>query len=639
MNQRTLFPSEPSPILYPGEPPVWLMRLVLLCSEDAIETPIRDIEFRLGLNIVTVAEDHSKEAVAFGHNVGKTLLVRLIRFCLGDPQYATANMRGRIRYVLPDAWVIGVVRVRGETWSVARSLGHGRRSWCVQSDDWRRIFRDPTARHPYTGFQQELERLVPTEFAQVHLSGLDRCPVWADLLGWLMRDQACRYTHHNEWRNAEADSGVATLSLGNANLITRLTMGLFDVEEDRFTTQLETLRTDSRTCEAEIARLRLLAELMRESLVAAAPLSEEVPDGQLFTEAIRTQIRQRLESQERLLEDPDIRRGLNQAEQHLVDRRTLYDRTAGRLEQLVLRRELVCGQLAAVRQPAEGEALARDRALMSCQMEGCLYLRPQSVALPDPMREQRIRDYTLEIEQLDRDISSARSDLDQHEQGVREATTRRDEARRLYDRTTAGIRQAIARYDAAAEELTRYEASQARLAMAENRLRMSRDRERETERQRETRATSRDRAMAELNDVFEEVTTALLRQASGELVLNLRDGLAPRTEGSSGEAFGTTGKVIGFDLTCLLAGMLGQGRHPRFLVHDSPREADMHWVIYENLFRFVRALEDRFPGERPAFQYIITTTTQPPTEVARRPYVRETLHAMAVEGRLLRAEF
>ena len=26
----------------------------------------------------------------------------------------------------------------------------------------------------------------------------------------------------------------------------------------------------------------------------------------------------------------------------------------------------------------------------------------------------------------------------------------------------------------------------------------------------------------------------------------------------------------------LLAAMLGLGTHPRFLVHDSPREADMH---------------------------------------------------------------
>jgi len=617
---------------YPAEPRVWLKRLAVVRSQEELDDPLREIEFRLGLNVIK-ADDAPLQA-SFGHNVGKTLLVRLIRYCLGDAQYAGTNMRRRIRDVLPDAWVAAVVSVQETTWSVLRSLGHGRRGWCVQGDDWRLAFQDHESRRPFSEFQAELERLVPAEFTNVKLAGLDRSPAWPDLLGWLARDQACRYTHHNDWRTPDADAGVAALSLGNANLITRLVMGLFDADENQHTQQLEALRADTRTQEAEKERLRLAAAIMRASLVTVAPVSSEVPDGPLFIEAIREQVRQRRESQERLLEDPDHRRGLDHAERELAEAQRLLGRASGRLEELDRRWRLVSDQLTAVA-PSRPE----DRAMLSCGLAECLHLTDRGEALRDPMREQRIRDYTTEIEQLNREITVARSILDQQEQAVREATTRRDEARLRYGTITSGIRRSLARYEAASEDLERYEMGQTRLSAVENHLRMNQERDKEIDKQREARASSRDRAMAELNIIFEEVTRALLSQASGELVLNLRDGLAPRTVASPGEAFGTTGKVIGFDLTCLLAGMLGHGNHPRLLVHDSPREADMHPWLYENLFRFAQTLESRFPGNPPAFQYIATTTTPPPEEASDLPYVRATLNAIPATDRLLRAEF
>ncbi|MGY8690440.1 MAG: hypothetical protein ACKVHP_22225, partial [Verrucomicrobiales bacterium] len=42
--------------------------------------------------------------------------------------------------------------------------------------------------------------------------------------------------------------------------------------------------------------------------------------------------------------------------------------------------------------------------------------------------------------------------------------------------------------------------------------------------------------------------------------------------------------TLGFDLTVFLASIKGQGHHPRFLIHDSPREADMDANLYRRLF-------------------------------------------------------
>jgi hypothetical protein len=176
----------------------------------------------------------------------------------------------------------------------------------------------------------------------------------------------------------------------------------------------------------------------------------------------------------------------------------------------------------------------------------------------------------------------------------------------------------------------RNEVESQRLA-AENRIK-------DLEQQREARANSRKKQMTRLNEIFREVTNGLIRRATGKLSLDLRSGLVPNPDNSSREAFGSAGQVVGFDLTCLSAAINGHASHPRLLVHDSPREADLNELIYRNLFRYVLSLEARFPEQEPAFQYIITTTSPPP-QIVKPEHIRETLHDEAPGGRLLGFEF
>jgi hypothetical protein len=81
----------------------------------------------------------------------------------------------------------------------------------------------------------------------------------------------------------------------------------------------------------------------------------------------------------------------------------------------------------------------------------------------------------------------------------------------------------------------------------------------------------------------------------------------------SGAALETV-KTLAFDLAGVVAGIEGRCGHPRFLIHDGPREADMARVIYEKFFLYVvDRLEAAFPEKAKAtFQYILTTTTSPP---------------------------
>ena len=75
--------------------------------------------------------------------------------------------------------------------------------------------------------------------------------------------------------------------------------------------------------------------------------------------------------------------------------------------------------------------------------------------------------------------------------------------------------------------------------------------------------------------------------------------------------------------------------HPKFLLHDGPRVADISRAIYHRYFEFAEDLERRAKG-RPNFQYIITTTEPPPERFVAEPYLRLKLDASRPEDRFLK---
>lgn len=93
-------------------------------------------------------------------------------------------------------------------------------------------------------------------------------------------------------------------------------------------------------------------------------------------------------------------------------------------------------------------------------------------------------------------------------------------------------------------------------------------------------------------------------------------------------------KALAFDLAATLMAVEGRAALPAFLIHDSPREADLGLSHYHRLFRLIRHLEQ--VGQPPLFQYIVTTTTEPPRELRTSPFVVAELSGMAADSRLPR---
>jgi hypothetical protein len=95
-------------------------------------------------------------------------------------------------------------------------------------------------------------------------------------------------------------------------------------------------------------------------------------------------------------------------------------------------------------------------------------------------------------------------------------------------------------------------------------------------------------------------------------------------------------KAIAFDLATLLMNIEGRTMLPAFLVHDSPREADLGEAIYHRLFKLVRSFERL--GDDPPFQYIITTTSRPPNEYCQQPFLAAEFQGSKADERLLRRD-
>src|SRR5437879_4322878 len=114
MSRASLFPDPDLPLVpAPArtEPDLWVRRLVVVTERKAPAKIIRDVSFRPGLNIVRVQPRPEGETRSIGHSVGKTLLSRLIRYCLGEGYFALPEVASRIAGQLPDAFVLAEILV------------------------------------------------------------------------------------------------------------------------------------------------------------------------------------------------------------------------------------------------------------------------------------------------------------------------------------------------------------------------------------------------------------------------------------------------------------------------------------------------------------------------------------------------
>lgn len=652
--QRELFPESTEVRVADGHPRVWVRRVIIWARPGEV---LQDVELRRGVNVVW-SPDAGPAASAVGsrggvgHGVGKSLFCRLIRYCLGEETFGTDALRRAVAMHRPEGRVGVELVVGGATWSVIRPIGGERNTWAAD------VPLDELAAggNVATGIGAVVQAI---ETAVLGQRGPERFPgaqssasrVWLTALAWMSRDQECRFRHLLDWRDTDAASRSPALGFSKDERIAAMRILLGAVSTQEFDESVAHREKSSRVTEDRKMLADVEDHLARRHTELARELGLEAANDtgqQVEVEALRRAAEDRLarlEADSGSIYDPKLAEELDE-EVDRIDavveaRRTARHNQKARLD--VARRELdaVTAELANKR--SEGKHARYGRACPICDVPidralaagcGLSHVVPDAakVAAEVEVLQEHVRSREAAVAEAATlfDVAAAAESAAQGEAAKTRA--RRIEAARsarsVWQEQRAGWASAKAlvrdaeRLAAMAADLPRRRA-ELEAASAEASVR--------TERLSSMRNQNA-AATARWDELFRYVCRGLLgADAEAKLVI---DGNGLHAELRTGGTAMDSLSAVALDLAALLMTVEGRAMLPGFLIHDSPREGDLGMSDYHRIFNFASMLEGL--SDPPPLQYIVTTTTEPPTDLVKRGRVVLELSGSSDTERLLR---
>jgi hypothetical protein len=651
--QHEMFPPKLNLAVPPGlkEPRLWVRRLAIWEAPGGRK--IRDTSLRPGLNVIwspdglddAAAEDRR----AIGHGSGKTLFCRLLRYCLGEQRFADEAQRERIGIAFPNGIVGAEVILDGVCWAIVRPLGIRRRHIAIADGNLEEIAAGDGATTSIDPFIDAVEQAIITP----GVASLARLPsgqkAWPVALAWLTRDQECRFDDVLDWRSPASGSDAPLPASGRETGARREALRAFLLaitKEEQLTRRgEEALRAEVTNAEREISNRdwdlgRRLTRLIEQLGIGDQPL----PEAQFLIEVLRKTANERLTTAIQL-PDGDVaelgsaRRVLEDARDNLKradeERIRLDAQIPAEKHVLTLLSSEIPGLSAAAGSAASqvcpicevpiDKALA-EKCGLSHKLHNEVECRSRLTA-----KHQEIGDQRQKIGNLEAQLKALHPYVALAKQKFEEAEKRAQ--------TLEGVRDTRA---SAWQAATRLKEGVERFAELSGERDEARKRQRSLEsdlgKEREKLVVFRDKQGLTFGKISERFSAIIRRlvgaNAKGTVALSgngLEIGID--VDGDRRTAAIESLKVLAFDLACLCLSIEGITRVPAFLVHDSPREADLGLSIYDELFRLVRELEEM--TETAAFQYIITTTTRPPNELRGDPWLRLTLKGAPGSERLM----
>ena len=630
-----------------ASPRLWVRRLAIFKDR---QTLIRNVPLKPGLNIVWTPDMTSSGRRALAHGSGKTTFCRLLRACLGEPGYATDAQRLRLMTRVPDGLFAAEILIDGICWVAIRPLGLPGGEFVVQAD----TIEDAIARGRRDGDQGAIDPVVIDTFFPT-LAGatppeIGREQVWDVLRAWLTRDQECRLADILAWRSSQTQTRSRAQVLGETAKLTmvRLALRALDAEEraaaarerelvatvederrrhayqqQRYADGLKALRlalgaSDEIGFEDTIDQKGLvsLAEAaLAEAMRTAVPKPPDV--GTIFArqKALNAERETLTTKQQQLDNDARFKRGeaeLYRSEANLGE----IDITQGRIRVCPVCRVSIdeikangCGislepcDLAALKSAiADKQKKATD---LDAEAGGA---EQESKVVGAQIQQLELKRLALEAEVRTAD------DATRSAQAVtREIQDRIYRARRTLDDVRA-LRESAKNEKPAPSGTAALDAVRAQLDAGRSRARV---------------------AIRTLEERYQGIMAAWLPEGIASAIRLDGRGLKVDAEFAGRGEVSTAAldslKIVAFDLAALHMAIEEQADLPAFLIHDSPREADLDGQLYAGLFKLVHQWEE--PGT-PCFQYIVTTTTAPPPELQDEHYVRLQMSSTPAEMRL-----
>jgi hypothetical protein len=639
------------------EPAIWIKKLVLVENLERPINVIRKISFRRGLNIICTEERTPDDVHTVGHSVGKSLMVRIIRYCLGEEKYCTDTLRSSITNKLTHSYALAQIRVNYQTWNVARPLGLDSGfscSWCTQADKLSSLMNED-ARQKYRNFLDAIDEATKHCYEDIDLPVAERKAKWTDLLGWLSRDQDCHFAHHADWRITESQAGPRVLTREDAYLVMKMALGLLSPEETSLMNKHRELLQKKFEAEYNIQRYKNYIEETENQLRSTVNEVTDAIAGEVFGETLESIARQKIESFQRLIADPD----LNKNEDIKVFRSSvdILIKEEGAIESRIkeLQNSQICKKEELIqKENQDGNSLFDE--LLKLRWK-CLYYLKKDEAVTagcpgdkikrqniiDPARKQIIAEIQNELAAIAKEISLLKEKLKTIQaKSIKQKDILHDKLNEFIRHRDGIIRQ-IGLWEARSNQAQRYRTAWQNLDALEKSFEKHKKAVLgSSAQQSEYRAK-----MNKERDILSSYYSLVLKcaidpDAQGEIIID-GNGIHPQPNeavADSGTTLKTYADILSFDLACLTAAICGIGNMPRLWMHDSPRQADSEDELYHSILRFVRGIEDCYDNNQNInFQYILTTTSQPPVELNNKPYIRTTLHGRNDSGKLLKCTF
>lgn len=646
-----------------AEPLLWFREVRLLRKLEAGEAnEVRRITLRRGLNIVWAPPEEGDETELYGdglsgHASGKTLFCRILRYLLGEQYYGSKTLREAVDEKFGhELWAVAEVVLDRQPWLVGRTLAGNPQRFATRGGTLEGLLAGDVERGDYGEFMAAIEDRIcgPITWAT---QGNEQFR-WRLLLPWLARDQECRFASVAEWRNSSADSDNPLTNVASQHELIKATLGMLQAEELRLRGELtaadatikqagEDLPTLERTEQRD--RQKLLAGLRRvglegvkgdETLEALAARRQQHGEGlelyleQAENDAKLVAAKTAWEAVVRERNDNEARTG--QAKRSLLETTTAWINRVSRHQRM---------RAQGIDNPSRLEQGFCPKSRAFAESRGCIP-PPPGATLETEVNLGEIQAEADELGELKKQQERALAELEAKQPELArvvfsEFTAYESEQKRIALQT-AKVRdwwKQLPRVDALFETA---EESVNAATDARNRLNTAQTRKGKIKDTVEALRAVHSVAEQNLSDAFADAVRAAMG-GKVEPTATLTDrglSLSVKRKGELSGAALETIKVIAFDLAAMVLSIEGVGFHPRFLIHDGPREADMSRVIYERFFLYCRKLEECFPApDAPNFQYIITTTTAPPKSMREgSDWLRLRLNTAVTEERLLRED-
>lgn len=616
------------------EPRLWVKEFGFF-SDFKPDKEVRRISLRKGLNIIWAAESESGAA---GHAAGKSTFCRLLRYLIGDVTFGSEVFRPALRNKFPNAIIGGEVILNGEPWLICRPLSESGYHWCAKGKTYNDLFEDGFKRNHYDDF------ISATEFSFIKPLGVSQYPssdkeiIWQHLLQWLSRDQDARYSANLQWRPANDPNPLT--STEKTNLV-RLVLGL--LSDTELTMQKDhskhlSVRAEIKTLlpKLQFARDRSIQELA----VPYPDLGKRGCDYESkLTELIATE-KKKADALKIEFDRANLHDGVGEVltetlRQKESDKRKLereLDAARTNIQRNLNQQKYRKGKLSKEQLKAQNAKLGDIEGKCSESIDAAIAAGcPLAPSLNrDDLAAARLDDAKNQVTNLVSNLTTLqlqrkriRSEIKNAEQLLKPLRKQIEDKKQAHSKQRTKLSE-------------QHQASKSLHEKLENTLE---DTELMAEKRKEqktldaaidnsSKALKDERAHASsllstLSNDFSWVATHITNQKTTGSVKFNSDGIDSTLnyDGDISSAAFVTLRLLIFDLACLLGSVRTTSHHPGFLLHDSPREADLSVHIYRRLFTLIAGTEEPSKSENESVQYIIATTEAPPKHLQSRPWL------------------